>query len=253
MTNNLHFYKFRAINKWTIESIVNNTISAPKPENLNDPFDCQVDLEDVFRRAIYATSGSQLNFIKSLAENKDFLKKWNDEISSKGIYSFSLAHTNVLLEPLMWSHYADEHRGVCLEYILPGNFITSESMNSNEDEKNDISAQGCVEYKENELINSVINAQQDYEALIRILLEKYLLTKSPSWSYEKEARLVFKKSGAIKIPREALYRIHFGIRASASDIELIKKLAKNYSDCNSFHKIKKGVGDYALESEEIFY
>lgn len=38
-------FKFRTINKYLIESLVNPSIFFPKPENLNDPFDCRPNLE----------------------------------------------------------------------------------------------------------------------------------------------------------------------------------------------------------------
>lgn len=131
MSDHLHFYKFKPINKWLIESIVNHTIFAPRPADLNDPFDCQVDLERVFKRAISLASGEKREFIKSFYENKEFLENWKNEISVKGVYSFSLINNKILSEPLMWSHYADEHRGVCVEYIVPSQYITKNLMQDN--------------------------------------------------------------------------------------------------------------------------
>ncbi|MFP6797992.1 MAG: DUF2971 domain-containing protein [Pseudomonas sp.] len=249
MSDDLHFYKFRAINKWLIESIVNHTIFAPSPTDLNDPFDCQVDLERVFERAISLASGEKLKFIKSFHENNAFIDNWIKEIGTKGVYSFSLINSEILSEPLMWSHYADEHRGVCMEYIVPKEYIDETFMAK--DHENRLLVGGSVEYQDDGFVECILNAPQDLEQFATALLRKYLLTKSPSWHYEKEGRLVLMKSGSINLPRGALRRVYFGLRSSESDIRLITELARTYSGCNSFYKVEKGSGDYELISKEI--
>jgi len=249
MSDALQFYKFKPINKWLIESIVHRTIFAPRPEDLNDPFDCQVNLERVFERAISLASGEQLDFIKSFYDNKAFIENWKKEISSKGVYSFSLINSEILSEPLMWSHYADEHRGVCVEYILPKEFIFENLLA--QDLENGLVVCNSVDYQDNGFVECILEAPQDLEGFAEALLRKYLLTKSPSWHYEKEGRLVLRKSGIIKLPKESLRRVYFGLRSAESDIELITELARTYSGCNSFYKIIKGNGDYEIISKEI--
>ena len=249
MPESLHFYKFRSINKWLIESIVQRTIFAPRPENLNDPFDCQVDLESVFERAISLATGEKLNFIKSFHKNKAFIEGWKNEIRSKGVYSFSLINSEILSEPLMWSHYADEHRGVCLEYILPKDFIVENLMRK--DSGNSLVVCGRVDYQDNAFVKCILEAPQDLYKFAEALLHKYLLTKSPSWRYENEGRLILRKSGSIKLPNECLRRVYFGLRSAESDIDLITELAKSYSGCHSFYRVIKGNGDYELISEKI--
>jgi hypothetical protein len=38
-------YKYRAINKRLIESLINQTLYFARPDELNDPFDCRIDLQ----------------------------------------------------------------------------------------------------------------------------------------------------------------------------------------------------------------
>ncbi|OYY73364.1 MAG: hypothetical protein B7Y40_09790 [Gammaproteobacteria bacterium 28-57-27] len=249
MSESLHFYKFRPISKWLIESVVHRTIFAPRPADLNDPFDCQVDLERVFERAISLASDEKLKFIKSFYENKSFIENWKNVISTKGVYSFSLINSEIISEPLMWSHYADEHRGVCIEYTLHKEFITENLMG--EDRDNGLVVCNSVEYQDNGFVECILNAPQDLDKFAEVLLRKYLLTKSPSWQYEKEGRLVLRQSGIINLPKYSLRRVYFGLRSSSSDVKLITELARTYSGCNSFYQIKKGHSDYELISEEI--
>lgn len=249
MSEPLRFYKFKKINKRLIESIVSRSIFASSPESLNDPFDCQIDLGKLFERAISLAPVEKLSLIKSFYENTSFLDNWKKQISSKGIYSFSRINSEVLFEPLMWSHYADEHRGVCLEYILPKEFIVENLIGEGLD--NSMILCGSVDYQDNEFVNCILEAPQNIDGFTTALVRKYLLTKSPSWHYEKEGRLVMWKSGSIKLPSNALHRVYFGLRSSPSDVELITELARNYSGCNSFYRVIKGSGDYTLSTEEI--
>ena len=41
--------KFRQINKRLIESLITGEVSFSSPENLNDPFDCQIDIKKGYR------------------------------------------------------------------------------------------------------------------------------------------------------------------------------------------------------------
>jgi hypothetical protein len=84
-----------------------------------------------------------------------------------------------------------------------------------------------------------------------VLLRKYLLTKNPSWHYEKEGRIVMRQRGIIKLPNKSLRRVYFGLRSPPSDVELVTELARSYSGCNSFYRVIKGSGDYDLTTEEI--
>lgn len=47
----LILYKFRKIDKRLIESLVNQNLYFANPTSLNDPFDCQIDLEAALKRA----------------------------------------------------------------------------------------------------------------------------------------------------------------------------------------------------------
>lgn len=254
MTDDLHFYKFKPINKWLIESIVQQTIYAPTPSELNDPFDCQIDLERILSRALSRAmehaNNDQINFIKSFYESKNFIDNWKATIKTKGVYSFSFDNylSPILNEPLMWSHYADEHKGVCLEYIIPKQYIVENLMS--EDMDNRIVIAGNVEYKQSSFVDCILTAPQHTKEFTEALLRKYLCTKSPSWKYEQEGRLIMWKSGTIKLPKESLKSIHFGIRATPSDIDLVKKLATTYSNCNNYYQIVPG-DDYSLNCEPI--
>jgi hypothetical protein len=219
-------YKFKPINKFLIESLVNQSLYFPKLEKLNDPFDCNMELIIVLTRAEKSAKGDRKNFLSSILGDPKFFENWKSYIDNIGVFSFSRENSNML----MWAHYADAHRGVCLEYqFRESHFLTPEFG---------LTAAGNVEYISEPLFEWLRNdAPLEMTPFIEGLIHRYLKTKSPAWAYEKEARIIRNKEGAFNVGKSFLRRVYFGLRTSQVDIDLVTKLARDYSGCTSFAQI----------------
>ena len=104
--------------------------------------------------------------------------------------------------PLMWSHYADQHRGVCVEYDVS----TLESTDLHRvtyDQPREVRASRVRDW----LINGDEAAKEEVERAC-------LLTKSRQWSYEAEWRLIGKVG--LQDCRMDLKSVTFGMRSSLS-------------------------------------
>src|SRR6266487_4604824 len=98
------YFKFRTINKHLIESLVNSRLFFAKLSELNDPFDCRLDLGKSFARAASSATGTRKAWLQSgLNDGQKFIKDWQASFENFGICSFSLD----LNSTIMWSHYAD--------------------------------------------------------------------------------------------------------------------------------------------------
>jgi hypothetical protein len=116
-------------------------------------------------------------------------------------------------EILMWSHYADNHRGVCLEWDLDESnrdrIFTIEYANRIDTlDKVELTASGELS------LNVKSNA-------------KFLTTKFATWSYEEEVRIILieqdlRKNGKYEAFPGQLRAIYFGKNASQDDIDLVK-------------------------------
>jgi DUF2971 family protein len=105
--------------------------------------------------------------------------------------------------PLMWSHYADRHRGLCIEYdtninncpdIKPVDYSDAQGINISE----------LIQWK----LHNSSEAEKN-------VLETYFFAKSPSWSYEKEWRVICERNGV----KEAPFRIsgvYFGLKCDSA-------------------------------------
>ncbi len=107
---------------------------------------------------------------------------------------------------LMWSMYADEHRGVCIEVEIED----SENIKENVGLSSEYWVKYSIEYK-NE--NSGIKA--GYPSI-----DEILKVKSPQWRHEQEVRFVRKSKDSCYL-KVKIKRVLIGVRASATTKAII--------------------------------
>lgn len=131
-----------------------------------------------------------------------------ESIEKRGISCFSQSDSKLL----MWSHYADSHKGVCLTFDIQKDL----PFFSNPYE--------VVYPDEYPVIDPFIDNNRNE-------LKMFLATKSKEWAYEEEVRIIkerhhhpeYRKS--IRFNPEALTEIKFGYKSSDEQIKTIKNLA----------------------------
>lgn len=217
-------YRYRPINSFFDDIFIKNSLWFSNPQDFNDPFDCRVliDTKNTFDeiRSYLEGQGVSVCLSKTLAQNvlkkpKEFNKTINESIEKNiyvsGICCFSKVCDNIL----MWSHYTNSHKGVCLKYDItkdPDFFMTP----------------------------VYVNYQKEYEPLNYIreqkeILNKLIRVKSLDWEYEKEIRILKpQNSGLISYKKEALVEVIFGCKTDKNEITRIKKLLKD----NGFSHVK---------------
>lgn len=189
----MSLYKYRSNDKRHLDTLVNNEIFAALPIKLNDPF--ELKFND--------------NEIRSIVELSENLKKYYGETRQKldeiGIYSLSEDHLSISL----WSLYANESKGFCIEYNLDLllSFFAPRTLTCHSN----------VVYEVTEKFPEFTLADLGNEKKI---YEKTMLTKHIQWSNEKEYRLVFEKSGQKKVHPQAIKAIYFGEKMPKNSIEI---------------------------------
>ncbi len=238
------YFKFRSINKHLIESLVNSSLYFARPDELNDPFDCRPDLRKSLLRAASLATGRQKSFLQSaLNDGQKFIESWKARFESFGICSFSLELAKQE-STLMWAHYADRHKGVCLLYRFTESFLI--------DRKNNIFGVDTVQYIDDPFTNWLRDkAPQEMRAFIEGLVRISLTAKSPPWIYEHEARIIRGQHGLLNIPSRSLEQICFGLDTPESDIDLVAKLASEHCGCKSFCRIIREDSDFGIAAKEI--
>ncbi len=179
-------------------------------------------------------------------ERKIYEQYLHQQLSSAGICSFSKARKN----QLMWSHYADEHKGVCIGFI-----------------EQKIRPQGShiypidVTYQDKYPFENIIERFNYFEnfpgmnnlkAITGDILISILGTKYTSWKYERERRLVFAKSVAQKFEPEAVNSIAFGLNMAERDKQTLRNLLSEaeWDHVKWFQSIKSAT-KYSLDFERL--
>jgi len=233
-------FKFRSINKRLLEGLVNSQLYFAKPETLNDPFDCHIDLQRAVDRAVRVAPPAQKKWLMRVFGD-DSISELKRTFSKLGVCSLSMEQANTL----MWSHYADEHRGVCLTYSFSEAFLQEPTTN--------LVGIAKVRYDENSFTNwlakTVPRSGSDY---LQELGKAYLTAKSPAWSYEKEVRVILNSAGLLDLPPGALEQICFGLRTPEEDIHLVMKLAREHAGCKKFGRmVRDPRSDFGLTAVPI--
>ena len=230
-------FKFRTINKYLIESLVNPSIYFATPAELNDPFDCRLNLRRSFQRAASYATDNRKKWLHHVMSIPNFIENFDSLINSVGVCSFS----SIMEETLLWSHYADQHRGVCLTYEFPTSFLLDTQFK--------LTVGGPVIYMEEPLTEWLRNGpieDMELESFVKELLHILLKTKSPSWAYEKEARLIRSKSGDCAICGAFMKQVCFGLQTPQRDIDLIIRLSSDYCGCTRFARMVSDETDFGF-------
>jgi hypothetical protein len=216
----------------------------------NDPFECRPMLtfhQSSLKREIFLKQLAKDRFPtadkralkrliaakKPLLTDQDTLRKvYNAFISTIGIYCVSEKNNDLL----MWSHYSDSHRGLCLEF--------------------DASTEETLFWEAFKVIY-----QEDYPT-VNIMdigkaeeFRKALLTKSTHWKYEEERRILKTKQeggpGHYQFSPELLTGVILGTLMSDRNKEIVMSWIQGYPTRIALYQAKLNDRRYQLDIVNI--
>ncbi len=201
------YYKFLSLEKAErfIDILVNNRLYASSYKNFNDPFEGHFD-----------SNGVNLGTVIQIKGRMD---------KSARICSLQNVENDILPNNrLMWSHYANSHKGVCLKVnvIFERGWKRLQVRYDNELPKLD---------------NSGIDDN----------IERILSRKSKDWEYEKEVRFLrfYSENNNEAYLRVKIVAVYFGLKMTKKDKELYRKLLmKVNSNIEIYEMIENNNNDY---------
>ncbi len=239
-TETIRTFRFQKLHKHVLSSIADSTLHFASPATLNDPYDCQIDLPAALGRAVSKSKGRREALLKQILE-MDFIARAQSDILNFGVCCFSLNLEN----GLMWSHYADSHRGICLYYDFSTDFIQTSAM----------VGWAPVTYGENPLSDWLAEEMDDTlapPAAVVEIVTRALRAKSKMWEYEVEGRMIRTASGLIDIPRECLKGICFGLETPEADKRLVRGVASPHYKALEYAQIVRNPdADTGLRAIEL--
>ena len=222
--------------------LANNELYFAISELFNDPFDCKARKEFEFKddedfiNKWTPLEASQQNitieaahsYIKEIVSNQHTKEEYIEKkskmfqkivLQSFGVCTFSEVPDDIL----MWSHYADSHKGLCIIF--------------NRKPNNELAFARQVDYPENDelpYINYWLGPQnqQQLDEFVKIIC-----TKSKHWGYEKEWRLIDRpdvidkhyKGHSKKYADDMLNGIIFGLRMNTNARKTIRNILSGKS------------------------
>jgi hypothetical protein len=236
VSNSNIIYKYRELNKTTIELLLNCELWCAKASSLNDPFDSQFNIE------AFANS---MNSALGVSEvNSGIAKRTKNAFDNFGICSFSKNNKN----QVMWSHYAEQHYGLCIGFKEDD--LTNENLNLS---MMDVTYQ--EQLPEHGLFMKLPPTDTYLIATSIVDRNKFiqiLTTKDQSWSYEEERRFLSSQFGAIKFSPKCIESIMFGLRMPERDKStLVKLLSGAEWEHIKWFQAKKSQELFSIEFEEI--
>jgi len=233
---------------------INRELYFANPEALNDPYDCQLPIVESVNYAYEIAktdspepmSNKKRNLLDTLS---GCATEMEEAIKKAGVFSLSELCESIL----MWSHYADEHKGLCIGYNLP------ENMSEFDSQALMLGTIDCNYSPENPIKSylRVMGAVDDipipdWKDFWDKILGIGLITKHNSWEYEKEIRILRKLSGTIKFLPEHITEIIFGVKTNQSDIKTIVSLLRSPDWSHvKYYKMKKNTLSFDLIKERL--
>ncbi len=247
-------YKYES---FTIQSLLNlktQTVYFSPPSGFNDPYDCGLkaqlkdpttsDIEKL--REKYLAKDWPNDVIKkiksaSLEQLKPTLiraaRQANEQIieefiSTRGVSCFSEVND----ELLMWAHYADKYTGFCLEFKTDNELFEKARKVHYVDKIPKLDIQS-------------IYAEGDRDEMLDLFC-----TKSKSWEYESEWRVIHGNAGtAYTYPVEALTGVYFGPNMPFEVFEVICLVLQGQNSHVKFWQGKRSDTNFKVEFEKVNY
>ena len=216
------FYKYRSLSgkdrEYVQDTVTNGNIYLAKPESFNDPFDCSPAFSPTFtdegahalakrylsrqnpkwdeerlnsaaRAFAQQTKGADMALVaQGLRDGYESVRKW------LAVYCLSGNCTNAL----MWAHYADAHRGICIGFASDVDIFAEAQQVSYSHVRHTVDP--VHDSNEQSLVNS-------------------LLLKSADWKYEQEWRYIDYEGGpgVRQVALTAIREIVLGARIAPRD------------------------------------
>mgnify|MGYP000323936275 CR=1 FL=1 len=220
-------YKYRPFNENTIKILLSERLYFSSRKNFNDPLDSsacyQSSLTEYEMLLAWDSTVSKLNYgtgDTSVAGMQEDLERYcNEYLDGIGILSMSADYAS----PLMWSHYADNHKGVCLGFRRDREF-----------EVNDFYSPPLTQVvyggSRTININNFLEDRYPDKDFMRQLVMPALLAKAPNWFYEHEWRYLHDYANVeSEIPAD-LEEVIFGWRVSDHVKETVFRLLLGFTE-----------------------
>lgn len=226
-------YKYRSISskedrERTRQIVVDGKIWYASPGQLNDPFDCRTAVSMEGAENLLPPGASERVIRECKDEAEEYFKRRDEE--DLCVLSLSARNDDIL----MWSHYADYHRGICLELRVP----LSNGLHP-------------VKYSDERprtYFADIMKEPHQRPPRFDAAAIPTVTTKAKQWTYEEEWRCIeFGGRGLRPLPHNMLTGIIFGWRMSQNDKHVVRSWLKGRPGSIALYEARERDGEFALD------
>jgi hypothetical protein len=251
---------------YTKDNLLKSNLYFNSPDKLNDPFDTlpfvntDVNSKEFINWAI-KTVMTKEHVTKQIARKKalDRIKKDPrfkniHTIREEAQKTISAMRTNTGIccfttnEPetlLMWAHYGDKHKGICLEFNFSGKKIFKGHATDNRSISKPVQ---IIYSKTLPIHNFFSDSKYEFDEL-----GKSLLTKSIEWKYENEYRIIFMNYvGIANYEEQILTGVYAGYKMGTNEFNELKKAIKIMRIQPQLYHMEKEDRKFRLKPVEDF-
>lgn len=214
----VRLFHFRNTKKYVLNNLKNNEITLVDPRRQNDIVDSPV-----------------FSWLDSLVGCKKHLKSYKNSFDYIRATSFCIdtQDSKAVENTLMWAHYANCHKGICVEYEL-----SKQDYSSNATEYATLFRLLRIDYIDPATPEESIDfTKQDTELNLRTALA----TKSIDWQYEHEVRMIAytpveegKYVQCVLQTPNPIKAIYFGVKCPKQRINAVMEIFKNRPEVKFF-------------------
>jgi DUF2971 family protein len=249
-------YKYQPFTAQTLENLKDRTLWFSAAARFNDPYDCALSvhkteltdeelshaLEYLVQRtnkrsaleARFKPNGVFTEEFRSAVINgaRDALEnRTKVQVHERGVAC--LAEDNRDL--LMWAHYADGHRGFCLEF--------DGSVEPFSKARRVVYSSEMPRLSPVDILNE--NGKVD-------LVEKMILTKASCWAYEREWRIPHLQANlAYTYPWQALMGLYFGAAMPRAQIEIVALILQGSP--TKLYQMQRSSEEFSVSEHPVTY
>ncbi len=253
-------YKFISLRGDSLDqlksTLLSCTLDGSNPEELNDPFESNPYLVDDINENTIRNACKYLSKTGAADISDEWLEKGVDAVKRKLERFVKSTRRNARVisfckrvdSQLLWAHYANSHKGVCLHFSS-GAFSAKGIR------------RGSVEYRTQRpslLLSMVaklaLPTKNTLNTSDRISLRKELygsmfFSKPLDWQYEEEFRIIRSTAGKtpISFNKDGMLEIIFGERTSTKDRKRIRKMVDDTGHDVMFRQARISPSNFSVD------
>lgn len=264
-----YLYKYRSFNSYWRSILFDGLVYLPESSTLNDPFDCHIYVD--IKKFSDFMNGFASKYVFPGIPLTDIEKVYNPRMKYNLDKEYNSTRKNILLtcfsetvnSILMWAHYADSHKGFCIEYdtekidIEYRRFLFPVIYQREVYDYTDIAIMNDLSYTKYMEIIKMQGIETEYElkdvtnnALIPMLI------KAQEWYYEREWRivvpsLIFGSNEHLINLGNAISSIYFGANFDENGMDMNEIINWAKDKKINVYKMDKEPSKYELISNVI--